>query len=270
MVHSLPPVLSAGIRFLVAGALMLVFARICGHAFPSKSLEWRMIAITSTLMLIGANGLVTWSEQWVVSNQAALIVATAALWIAFLGGLGKFGNRVPPLSIAGLMLGLIGVVVLVGDGVSVGSAPWYAYAALQFSAFFWAAGSVISKRFATSCSPLMTATQQTLLAGVVMTAAGFAAGDADRWTWEPDALIALAYLIVFGTCIAYAVFLWLVHQVTPAQLGTYAFVNPAVAVLLGSWLLDEQLSRTQFVGTLIILGSVTLVTVASSETTRKV
>ncbi|MGQ0529409.1 MAG: EamA family transporter [Panacagrimonas sp.] len=269
MVDALPALLSAGIRFLVAGLLMVGFALACRHALPKSRRDWYVIAATGALMLIGANGLVTWSEQWVVSNQAALIVATAALWIAYLGSLGASGSKVTLLSAVGLLFGLFGVAVLVGDGLRLGSAPWYAYAALQVSAFFWALGSVIAKRFATACSPLMTAAQQTLLAGAVMTVAGLAVGDANRWRWEPDAIAALAYLIVFGTCIAYAVFLWLVHQVTPVQLGTYAFVNPAVAVLLGSWLLDEHLSAIQMAGTTIIIGSVALVTIASPAPIRK-
>lgn len=269
MVDSLPPLLSAGVRFLVAGLLMLAFALAHRHSLPKTVHDWRVIAATSALMLIGANGLVTWSEQWVVSNQAALIVATAALWMAYLGSLGDSGDKVSLLSVLGLLLGLAGVAVLVGDGLRLGSAPWYAYAALQVSAFLWALGSVISKRLVPSCSPLMAATQQTLLAGVVMTAMGLAAGDATRWAWEPRSLMALTYLIVFGTCIAYAVFLWLVHQVTPVQLGTYAFVNPAVAVLLGSWLLEEHLSQIQILGTVIIIASVALVTFANSGGTRK-
>lgn len=259
MVEHLPPFLSAGVRFLVGGCLMLGYARWKRYRMPSTFADWRWLALVSVMMLVGANGLVTWSEQWVESNQAALVVATSALWIAWLGTLGVQGQAVSRLTYGGLLFGFLGVVVLVGDGMHLGHAPWFAYAALLVSPFLWALGSIISKRRPVACNPFASATAQTLVAGVVLTAGGLAAGDGARWSWEPRSLLAMAYLIVFGTCIAYACFFWLVHQVTPAQLGTYAYVNPAVAVILGGWLLDEKLSAMQIAGTLIILGGVIVV-----------
>lgn len=265
MVEHLPPFLSAGIRFLIAGGLMLGYATWKGYRLPTRPDEWWRLAMVSLVMLVGANGLVTWSEQWVESNQAALIVATSALWIAWLGTFGTQGQAVSPLAYAGLLLGFGGVALMVGEGLELGHAPGFAYAALLVSPFLWALGSIISKRRPVACTPFVSATVQVLVAGVVMTAGGLAAGEAERWTWEPSALLAMAYLTVFGTCIAYACFFWLVHQVTPAQLGTYAYVNPAVAVLLGNWVLDEKLSQMQIAGTIVILGSVVVVSWFSSR-----
>lgn len=269
MVEHLPPFLSAGVRFLTAGTLMLAYARLKRYRMPATLAEWRWLAVVSVLMLVGANGLVTWSEQWVESNQAALIVATSALWIAWLGTLGAQGQAVSRATYAGLLVGFLGVIVLVGDGIQLGHAPWFAYAALMISPLLWAFGSIVSKRKPLACNPFCSATAQTIVAGLVMTTGGLAAGEAERWSWEPSALYALAYLTVFGTCIAYACFFWLVHQVTPAQLGTYAYVNPAVAVLLGGCLLDEKLSPMQIAGTLIILGSVIVVSWFASRARPK-
>lgn len=269
MVEHLPPFLSAGMRFLIAGMLMLAYARWKKYRMPTTLAEWRWLALVSVVMLVGANGLVTWSEQWVDSNQAALIVATSALWIAWLGTLGIQGQAVSRTTYTGLLVGFLGVTVLVGDGIKLGHAPWSAYAALMLSPLLWALGSIISKRRPLACNPFCSATAQTIVAGVVMTTGGLAAGEAERWSWEPSAFYAMAYLIVFGTCIAYACFFWLVHQVTPAQLGTYAYVNPAVAVLLGGWLLDEKLSPMQIAGTLIILGSVIVVSWFASRSRPK-
>ncbi len=251
------------------GCLMLGYARWKGYRMPTTLAEWRWTALVSLMMLVGANGLVTWSEQWVESNQAALIVATSALWIAWLGTLGAQGQAVSRITYAGLLVGFGGVVVLVGDGLLLSHAPWFAYAALLVSPFLWALGSIVSKRRPVACNPFASATAQTLVAGLVMTTGGLAAGEGARWNWEPSALFAMAYLIVFGTCIAYACFFWLVHQVTPAQLGTFAYVNPAVAVILGGWLLDEKLSAMQIVGTVIILGSVIVVSWFASRTRLK-
>src|ERR1043165_5313397 len=111
-VASLPFALFAGARFLVAGAIMLVYARLRGGgSLPKAPIEWRNIAITAILMLVGGNGLVTWAEQWIQSNQAALIVATSALWLAGLGTLGPTGDRVSWLTLAGLLLGFLGVAL---------------------------------------------------------------------------------------------------------------------------------------------------------------
>lgn len=264
-VQSLPPWLFAGVRFLLAGGLMLLYARLRGAALPVSGRDWRNIAVTALLMLVGGNGLVTWSEQWVESNQAALIVATSALWIAWLGTWGAQGERLNRLTLLGLGLGFGGVAVLVGSGLSLRAAPPLAYAALGLAPLAWAAGSVWSRRAPVACPPVMTAALQMLIAGAVMTAAGLALGEPPRWRNDPVALASLAYLVVFGSCLAYGAYLWLVHQVPPARLGTYAYVNPAVAVVLGWWLLDEHLNETQVLGTLIILGGVLLVTWASRK-----
>lgn len=269
MVEHLPPLLSAGVRFLLAGALMLIYARWKGYRLPSTIAELQSIALVSLVMLVGANGLVTWSEQWVESNQAALIVATSALWIAWLGSLGTQGERVSPLTYAGLILGVGGVALLVGEGLQLGHAPWFAYAALLVSPFLWSLGSIVSKRRPVACAPFSNAAAQTLVAGAVLTSLGLAGGEMERWTWEARSIGALIYLTIFGTCIAYGCFFWLVHQVSPAQLGTYAYVNPAVAVLLGRWLLDEKLSAMQIAGTFIILGSVVIVSWASSRSSLR-
>ena len=262
-VAQLPPALFAGVRFLVAGVLMLAYARLRGGGLPSSATDWRNIAVTSLLMLVGANGIVTWGEQWIESNQAALLVATSALWLAGLGTLGPSGERLNGLTVVGLLLGFGGVAVLVSSGLHRQAAPVLAYAGISLSPLLWAAGSIWARRFPVAATPIMTAALQTLIAGVVMTGLGLVCGEAARWHPDARSLMALAFLIVFGSCIAYGAYFWLVHEVTPARLGTYAYVNPAVAVLLGWWVLGEHLNRTQVLGTIVILAGVVIVTFAS-------
>jgi len=264
-VQSLPPWLFAGTRFLAAGILMLAYARLTGARFPAARRDWGTIAVTGLLMLGAGNGLVTWSEQWIESNQAALIVATSALWLAWLGTWGAQGEGLNRLTLLGLGLGFGGVAVLVGSGLRLQVAPPLAYAGLTVAPLAWAAGSVWSRRAPVACPPVMTAALQMLLAGVVMTALGLALGEAGRWAPKPEAWAALVYLVLFGSCLAYGAYLWLVHAVPPARLGTYAYVNPAVAVVLGWWLLDEHLDGTQVAGTVIILAGVLLVTWAARK-----
>ena len=264
-VESIPPALCAGLRFDIAGTLILIYALSRGHRLPATGRDWFNIAFTGSMMLIGGNGLVTYSEQWVPSNQAALIVATGALWIAWFGTFGNSGEKLRPLTIVGLLIGFAGVAVLVGGGLSARSAPLMAYAALLFAPITWAVGSVHSRRHPVANTPLMTAALQMLTAGIVMTVAGLLMGEQSQIRWEPRSLLAMAYLIVFGSCIAYAAYVWLVQQVTPALLGTYAYVNPAVAVFMGWLILDETLTQTQVMGTLVILAAVLLVTLTPAR-----
>ena len=261
-VESTPPYLFASARFLAAGAIMAFYARSRGLPMPRSASDWRTILVTAVLLLVGANGLVTWSEQWVASNQAALMVATSALWMAGFGTLGTPGESLSLATWAGLLVGFLGVAVLVGDGLLQHSAPGLAYFALIVSPIFWALGSIYGRRNPLSCPPLVTAAFQMLIAGLLMGLIGLAAGEGERWRWTSQSWAAWAYLTVFGSCIAYGAYYWLVHNVTPAVLGTYAYVNPAVAVLLGCWLGGESLSGLQIVGTGVILVGVVLVTLS--------
>ncbi len=264
-----PPYLFACARFLAAGAILLVYAKLIGQALPTSRSDWQVIAITATLLLAGANGLVTWSEQWVASNQAALMVATSALWMAGFGTLGGRGERLSWLSWTGLLIGFAGVAVLVGEGLWQHTAPAAAYVALVISPILWAGGSIYGRRNPLQCTPLMTAALQMLIAGVLMGGIGLAAGEHHRWHWTAQSWGAWAYLTVFGSCIAYGAYYWLVHNVTPSLLGTYAYVNPAIAVLLGAWLGAEHLSAPQLAGTGVILAGVVAVTLGQRLAVKK-
>jgi drug/metabolite transporter (DMT)-like permease len=260
-----PPGLFNGGRFVSAGLLMLAYAFARGAKLPATARDWRGVLVPGAFMLIGGNGLVTWSEQWIPSNQAALMVAASALWLAWMGTLGVKGERLNGRTIVGLALGFGGVAVLVSSGLTAHVGPPLAYAAMLASPVFWSGGSVYSKRHPVSCAPAMTAALQMLAAGVVFTILGLAGGETSRWVWDRQAMVALAYLIVFGSCIAYGAYFWLVHEVQPALLGTYAYINPAIAVLLGWVMLGERLTPPQLAGTVIILAGVIIVTLASRK-----
>jgi drug/metabolite transporter (DMT)-like permease len=255
-----PPYLFASARFIAAGLILLAVAKARGLPMPQTKADWKVITVTAVLLLVGANGLVTWSEQWVASNQAALMVATSALWMAGFGTLGAKGERLSWLTWAGLLVGFAGVAVLVGEGLVQHAAPVLAYAALMISPVLWAGGSIYGRRHPLQCASLVTAALQMLIAGVLMGGIGLAAGEHHHWQWTAQSWWAWAYLTVFGSCIAYGAYYWLVHHITPALLGTYAYVNPAIAVLLGWGLGGEHLSQTQALGTAIILLAVIAVT----------
>lgn len=258
-VATLPPALFAGARFLAAGLLLAAYARLAGQRFPRHRAEWKTIAVAAVFLLVGANGLVVWGEQWVPSNQAALIAATVALWLAGLGALGPQGELFSRRRLIGLLIGFAGVAVLMWPADGFVLEHFSAQLAILLAALSWAAGSIYMKRRRPSTPPLMVAAMQSLVAGVLLGVIGFSAGEAERWAWTGNATLALLYLIVFGSCIAYAAYIWLLHEVSPTALGTYAYVNPVVAVLLGGWLLGESLNAIQIAGMLVVLVGVVLV-----------
>lgn len=261
-VQQLPPALFAGARFVTAGILLALYARWSGQKFPTHLREWRTIAITALFMLVGANGLVVWGEQWVPSNQAALIVATTALWLAGFGTLGAHGQKLGPRTVLGLAVGFFGAAMLLLPENGFTLDHLWAQLAVLTACPLWAAGSMVAKRGQLSTPPLMVAALQSLVAGIVFCSFGLATGEAMHWSWSPQAMAALAYLIVFGSCFAYAAYIWLLHEVSPAALGTYAYINPLVAVVLGWLVLQETLSPMQMAGTVVILIGVMLVSIS--------
>ncbi|HEY0914576.1 MAG TPA: EamA family transporter [Solimonas sp.] len=264
-VRDLPPFLFAGSRFIGAGLLMLLWAWSRGQKLPTRWQDYRSIGLAAVTMLVLGNGLVTWAEQWVESNQAALIVATSALWISWFGTFGARGEPIGRSAIVGLGVGFLGVAVLVGGGLQLRAAPPLGYAALLGASMAWGIGSVYLRRHPPDCSAWAGAAMQMLIAGSLMAGIGLASGETSRWHMTPSAAWMLLYLMLFGSCVAYGAYFWLVQQVTPAVLGTYAYVNPAVAVVLGWALVGERLSPMQWLGTGVILAGVVLVTLASRK-----
>lgn len=261
-VRDFPPLALAGTRFFLAGVLLFLYGWLRGQRGPQgphMRRDWMTIAATGLLMPAAANGLVTWGEHWVPSNQTALIVATSALWTAWFGSLGARGESLRPTALAGLALGFAGVAVLVGAGWRMQAAPLSAYLALLLSPMLWSFGTILARRRTTDCPFLMVAALQMLIAGVVLNGLAAIHGDWSLLQWSPHVMWALAYLIVFGSCIAYAAYFWLVRHVSPVQLGTTAYVNPAVAAVLGWLLLGEHMTPSQWFGTAIILSGVVVV-----------
>jgi len=266
-VQELPPALFAGVRFVIAGLLLWAYAAWRGQRLPRTAREWKYLVVTALLLFVGANGLVVWGEQWVPSNQTALIVATTALWLAGFGALGRDGHKVPLRTALGLALGFVGVAILLLPGKDFVLEHLTAQLALLLAALSWAVGSIYLKRARPTTPPFMSAALQSLIAGAVLCILGVVAGEMPRWNWTPDGFASLAYLIVFGSCFGYAAYAWLLHEVNPALLGTYAYVNPAVAVALGWWWLGETLNTVEIAGMAVILLGVALVTLSGPKTT---
>ena len=256
-VMELPPFLFAGVRFLVAGLLLFGIARALGDTLPRRS-DWRTLAIVGVLLLAGGNAFVVWSEQYIASGIASIFVVTVAIWTAFFdavipGGTGELNWRI----IAGLLLGFLGTLLLVGaTPAEILAADKRGPIALTFASASWSIGSVYAKRHPTHASPYMGAAVQMIVGGVTVALVGTALGEWASWHLSARGVGAMAYLVVFGSIVGYSAYSYALRHAPATIVGTYAYVNPVIAVLLGWLLLREPIHARTFVAMSMILVAV--------------
>jgi len=258
-VTAVPPAMLSGLRFVIAGMCMTGYALARGHRLPDTRREWLQLLLLGITMIVFSNGLVTWAEQYVPSNESALIVTSSALWTAWLGTFGPNGHPLSARSKLGLAVGFAGVALLFWPRGAPAAQSLGAQLVLLVSALSWASGSIYARNHPLPVSTVMLAGLQMTIGGVIMLAVSTAAREYAHVTWNGAGLASLAYLTVFGSCVAYATYFWLVRNTTPDRLSTVAYVNPAVATLLGWAMLDEALTGTQLAGMVVILTGVVLV-----------
>jgi len=251
--ESFPPFIMAGLRFSLAGVLLYVVLRLRGVPQPT-SRQWRDAGAVGLLLLGVGNVGVAYAEQWIATGSAAMVIATVPLWTVLFAWL--WGNRPRMLELCGIALGMLGVLVL-HQGAQLQASP-VAAAALLLAALAWAFGSVWSRRLDLP-SGAMSSAAQMIVAGGVLVVCSLLAGE--RWPAMPTARasLAVAYLVVFGSFIAYSAYLYLLRTVRPALATSYAFVNPLVAMLLGAALANESVGRVELVAMSVILAGVLLV-----------
>ncbi|HTO88810.1 MAG TPA: EamA family transporter [Thermoanaerobaculia bacterium] len=261
-VETLPPFLMAGTRHLTAGILLYVWNRFRGEPRPRLS-DWGVAAAIGALMLLGGNGLVSWAEQRVPSGLAALIVASVPLWITVLEAAQK--RRAPRGAvIAGLLLGIASLAWLLVPGRFGGNGhvdPLGA-GALLLAALCWAVGSLYSRVAKLSVSTFVAIAMEMIAGGLILWSAGFLVGEGARLhlgAVSARSLLALGYLIVFGSLAGFSAYMWLLRVTTPARVSTYAYVNPVVAVLVGWAVAGEALTLRTAIATLGIVGAVAII-----------
>lgn len=255
-----PPFLLGGARFLLAGSVMYAVLRWRGDAAPTAA-QWRNTAVMGVLLLLLGNGMVNVAEQTVSSGMAAVAVASAPLWMA-LFALFR-GERPTRLEWVGLAIGFVGVIGL-NAGSSLRATP-LGLIALLVATVSWSFGSIWS-RGRDLPSPFMTAAAQMLCGGLAMLLLGVTLGE--RLPPQPSAkaLGAFVYLVILGSIIGFSAYVWLLRNVRPALAGSYAYVNPAIAVLLGALMARERFSGVELAGMGVILGGLVVITLA--KTTR--
>lgn len=264
-VGHLPPFLFAGVRFLVAGLLLGGLAMLAGVRFPTRARDWSTLAITGVFLLMGGNAVVVWSEQYVASGMASVFVAAMPLWMAFFDALVPGGKTLLTWRLGvGLALGFLGSALLAGvTAHELLTADLRGPIALTLASASWAMGTVYWKRHPTQVSPYAAAAVQMTIAGGLLTALGLALGEGPAWHLEGAGLGALAYLVVFGSIVGYTAYGYALGHASATIVGTYAYVNPVVAVVLGWLVLHEAVTARMLLAMGLILGAVLWIQLAS-------
>ncbi|MGD8726217.1 MAG: EamA family transporter [Gemmatimonadales bacterium] len=257
-VRHMPPALFGGIRFLVAGTTLLGLAAALRYRLPSRLRDWWTAAIVGILLLGIGNGLVIWAEQYVESGFVAILIVTGALWMAGFDAIIPGSDTRPTWrQFVGLLVGLAGTAILVGGNVEgFGAAGLLGPVGVVVAAASWALGSIYSKRHPVETGPHVHAALQMVFGGGFLVLVGLLRREAGALEFTPEGLAAVAYLIVFGSIVAYTSYVYLLRHAAPAFIGTHVYVNTVVAVLLGWVLLGEHVTPWTFVAMAVIIGSV--------------
>ena len=268
-VREVPPFLLAGMRFFVAGIILYGWMRVRGTPTPSVR-EWTSASFLALLIFVFDYGLLFWAERRVPSGIAAVMMAMIPVFMA----LGEIvilrTQRLTARLAVALLLGIAGVVVLAGRSIGMGGAPVdrAGAGALVVAALSWAVAASLSRKVPLPAAKVMSSGAQMLAGGILLTVAaallgefrGFHVGSVSRAAW-----VALAYLIVAGSIAGFTAYVWLIHHESPTKVGTYAYVNPVIAVLVGYFFGGEAIGPRTVVGTLLVLVSVLVITVAPGK-----
>ena len=257
---SFPPYFQMGSRFVVAGALLLAWMRWCGAAWPTRG-EWRNAAIVGSLMLAAAMGWLASAQQHIGSGLVATFIATVPMVVCAFGL--AAGKRPTRFEVAGMALGAVGVILLV-RGASFTASP-VGITLMMGSVIAWSLGSVLqTTRLPLAPGPVGFASEM-LCGGVVLMVISLALGEQAVWPPQPVALAAWAYLVVFGSLIAFSAYLYLLANTTPAMATSYAFVNPVIALGLGVVLGGEVVSSGEWLACAVILSGVVLIFLSKTK-----
>jgi drug/metabolite transporter (DMT)-like permease len=271
MIETLPPFISAGARYLLAGVTLFIVGRFSKDYEKPTLTQWRSSAVVGTLLFLGGNGGVVVAEHHITSGLAALLVATEPCWVVLLSWLWLKGARPDWRVTLGLLIGFAGVYLLMdGGAVQAGSETNQLLGMILVIAagLCWATGSIYGVRAPASRSPILASGMQMLAGGSAMLLVGTLMGE---WTGfdigvvSRNSWFAFAYLLVFGSLIAFTAYSWLLKNARPAMVATYAYVNPVIAVILGWAIAGESFTGRMLFGAGVIVGSVVLITSQNSE-----
>jgi len=259
-VEHMPPMLFAGIRWIIAGTGFILYLRLTGKSFPSVK-EILPLAIAGIAMIGFGNGLVVFAEQWIPSGLAALLITTVPFWIVGIEGFVPSGVKINKTIFAGLVLGLAGVVLIFGSDIKYLfiTENLIGVLALLAADLFWVFGTIYSKYKKINTHPLMGASVQMLVAGVLQTTIGLSLGEVSQFYFERNSLLALGYLIIIGSIVGYGSYIYAIKKLPLSLVSTYAYINPVIALFLGWIVLDEKLTTQIIIAAIVILAGVAIV-----------
>jgi drug/metabolite transporter (DMT)-like permease len=268
-VETIPPLLMMGVRHLIAGALLYGWVRWRGTPAP-KLREWLHPGLIGTLLFLGGHGSLAWAEQRVPSGIAALLVATLPMWIVILARVKGTERKLGGRALTGLILGFLGVTVLFGPDAwrHNGELNLMGAGAVLFGTFIWAAGTIYMRSVKMPESPVLSSAMQMLAGGASLMIAAVLTGEGGGFhlaAVTARSWLALAYLILFGSIIAFTAYSWLHMVASPSRVATYAYVNPVVAVLIGWALASEPVGVFTVIAMIVILVGVGLVNTGHRE-----
>jgi len=266
-IDSVPPFVMAGIRFLLAGGSLYGWSRLRGAPAPNGT-QWKSAFILGSLLFLQGNGIVAWSEQRISTGLTALLLTTIPLWMTLIGRFSVGGSPLTGKVAFGLILGLVGVLVLVGPRELAGAnrVDVLGTLALLFASISWAIGSIYSRSAVLPSDRLQSAGMQMLGGGVLLLLAGGFTGEWPRVLAAhvtARSALAIVYLSLFGSVIAFSAYLYLLRNTTPARVSTYAFANPLVALFLGWLFMGESLSPRSLIAAVCIFVAVALIMMPS-------
>jgi drug/metabolite transporter (DMT)-like permease len=257
--ESFPVALLAGVRWTAAGALLAALVPMFGERLPPER-AWGPIALTGFLMAVVGNGGVVWAQQYVASGVAAVIVASVPFWSILVEALIPGGERVTRRALIGLSVGFLGIIVLVWPQLSLDSrdARMFVYGvlSLQIATFGWALGTSYAKRNAMNVSPLGSAAVQMLLSGFMMMAIGTMLGEWNALTFTTRTVGAMVYLVLVGSVVGFSAYIYALKHMPISTVSLYAYINPIIAVLLGSVVLDEPFNARILAASALVLTGV--------------
>jgi drug/metabolite transporter (DMT)-like permease len=260
--ETVPVVLVAGLRWMAAGLLLAGVLYATGRRLPGPR-TWGGLALLGFLMNVVGNGFVVWAEQYVPSGLTAVVVATVPFWSVCIEAVLPRGERITVRTIAGLAVGFAGIVVLVWPGMTAGGGAGRAMLmgvlALQVACAGWALGTSYTKRHAVSGDALSASTLQMLFSGVMLLGLATAAGEWSALHFSTRSLAAMVYLTIVGSAVAYTAYVYAVRHLPISTVSLYAYINPIIAVVLGSQLLGEPFSVRIVIASVLVLAGIAVV-----------
>jgi drug/metabolite transporter (DMT)-like permease len=265
-VETVPPMLFAGFRWIIAGTIFITILRLNGKQFPKKEDLFHIAIIGIALLGLG-NGLVVVGEQWIESGLAALLIATTPFWMVGTESFLPAGPKLNWMVVTGLIVGSLGVGLIFGGNLKYIFETKYLIGVLCIlgAEIAWSTGSVYSKYKKINVHPLMSASVQMLIAGTLQVILGVVLGEFTGLHFTQSGLISLAYLVVIGSIFGYGSYIYAIEHLPLSLVSTYAYVNPIIALFLGWIFLDEQLNIFIIVASVVIISGVVLVKMGSSR-----